>query len=218
MHEWNLSLPTFSAYHTRSSSPHWRPNSLQRKSNQNSWHVGSGGLICVAKTEKKNQWSLKWEIRLRFGLCYAVFHPSIHLSIHPFSTAYLGWGNGGSSLSREAQTSPSPVTSSSTSGGVPRPAERHSPSSVSWVSRGAFYRWDVPWTPHQEGVLTRCPNHLIWVLSAWRSSNFTLSSSIRAALLTRSLKESPATLRWKLISATCTCDLVLSVTTQSSCT
>ena len=69
---------------------------------------------------------------------------SIHLSIHPFSTAYLGWGNGGSSLSREAQTSPSPVTSSSTSGGVPRPAERHSPSSVSWVSRGAFYRWDVP--------------------------------------------------------------------------
>lgn len=32
--------------------------------------------------------------------------------------------------------------------GVPRPPERHSLPSVFWV----FYRWDVPWTPHQGNV------------------------------------------------------------------
>ncbi|KAK5620846.1 hypothetical protein CRENBAI_017805 [Crenichthys baileyi] len=32
--------------------------------------------------------------------------------------------------------------------GVPRPAERHCPSSVSWASS----RWDVPGTPPEEGV------------------------------------------------------------------
>ncbi|MEQ2278308.1 hypothetical protein XENORESO_015980 [Xenotaenia resolanae] len=32
--------------------------------------------------------------------------------------------------------------------GVPRPAKRHSPSSVSWASS----RWDVPGTPPEEGV------------------------------------------------------------------
>ncbi|MED6273271.1 1-phosphatidylinositol 4,5-bisphosphate phosphodiesterase beta-1 [Characodon lateralis] len=36
--------------------------------------------------------------------------------------------------------------------GVPRPAERHSPSSVSWAIPWASSRWDVPGTPPEEGV------------------------------------------------------------------
>ncbi|MEQ2176588.1 hypothetical protein GOODEAATRI_029470, partial [Goodea atripinnis] len=36
--------------------------------------------------------------------------------------------------------------------GVPRPAERRSPSSVSWVVPWASSRWDVPGTPPEEGV------------------------------------------------------------------
>ncbi|MEQ2230624.1 hypothetical protein ILYODFUR_031355, partial [Ilyodon furcidens] len=36
--------------------------------------------------------------------------------------------------------------------GVPRPAERHSPSSVSWAVPWASSRWDVPGTPPKEGV------------------------------------------------------------------
>uniref|UniRef100_A0A3Q3JZQ7 AP-3 complex subunit beta n=1 Tax=Monopterus albus TaxID=43700 RepID=A0A3Q3JZQ7_MONAL len=39
-------------------------------------------------------------------------------SIHPFSSAYPGPGRGGSSLSKDAQTSLSPDTSSSSSGGI----------------------------------------------------------------------------------------------------
>ncbi|MEQ2288289.1 hypothetical protein AMECASPLE_021197, partial [Ameca splendens] len=36
--------------------------------------------------------------------------------------------------------------------GVPRPAERHSPSSVSWVVPWTSSRWDVPGTPPEEGI------------------------------------------------------------------
>ncbi|KAK0136682.1 hypothetical protein N1851_027129 [Merluccius polli] len=60
------------------------------------------------------------------------------------------------------------------------------------------------------GILTRYPSHLIWLLSTRRSSGSTLSSSRMTELLTLSLRESPATLRRKLISAACTRDLVLS--------
>ncbi|MED6248464.1 hypothetical protein ATANTOWER_000718, partial [Ataeniobius toweri] len=35
--------------------------------------------------------------------------------------------------------------------GVPRPAERHSPSSVSWAVPWASSQWDVPGTPPEEG-------------------------------------------------------------------
>uniref|UniRef100_A0A672HMV5 NACHT domain-containing protein n=1 Tax=Salarias fasciatus TaxID=181472 RepID=A0A672HMV5_SALFA len=45
---------------------------------------------------------------------------NIHPSIHPSSAAYPGPGRGGSSLSRDAQTSLSPDTSSSSSGRIPR--------------------------------------------------------------------------------------------------
>ncbi|KAI3370842.1 hypothetical protein L3Q82_007128 [Scortum barcoo] len=78
----------------------------------------------------------------------------IHPSIHPSSSIRLvrdRVGSGGSSLSRDAQTSLTPDTSSSSSGGiprgVPRPAERHSLSSVSWVFPEASSRWDTPGTP-----------------------------------------------------------------------
>ncbi|MEQ2247814.1 hypothetical protein ILYODFUR_012958 [Ilyodon furcidens] len=36
--------------------------------------------------------------------------------------------------------------------GVPRPAERYSPSSVSWAVPRASSRWDLPGTPPEEGV------------------------------------------------------------------
>ncbi|KAK5601518.1 hypothetical protein CRENBAI_024908 [Crenichthys baileyi] len=71
------------------------------------------------------------------------------------SPVYPGPGRGGSRLSRDTQTSLSPDTSSSSSGGspgVPRPAERHSPSSVSWAVSWASSRWDVPGTSTEEGV------------------------------------------------------------------
>uniref|UniRef100_A0A8C7Y7C0 Uncharacterized protein n=1 Tax=Oryzias sinensis TaxID=183150 RepID=A0A8C7Y7C0_9TELE len=45
---------------------------------------------------------------------------SCFLFIHPSSSAYPGPGRGGSSLSRDAQTSLTPATSSSSSGGTPR--------------------------------------------------------------------------------------------------
>ncbi|KAK0136585.1 hypothetical protein N1851_027270 [Merluccius polli] len=61
------------------------------------------------------------------------------------------------------------------------------------------------------GILTRCPSHLIWLLSTRRSSGSTPSSSRMTELLTLSLRESPATLLRKLISAACTRDLVLSL-------
>uniref|UniRef100_A0A3B5LB82 Aspartyl beta-hydroxylase/Triadin domain-containing protein n=1 Tax=Xiphophorus couchianus TaxID=32473 RepID=A0A3B5LB82_9TELE len=40
--------------------------------------------------------------------------------IHPFSSTYPGFGRGANSLRREAQTSFSPATCSSSSGGIPR--------------------------------------------------------------------------------------------------
>ena len=56
------------------------------------------------------------------------------------------------------------------------------------------------------GILTKCLN-LIWPLLERRSSGSTPNSSQMAELLTLSLGPSPATLRWKLISAACPCDL-----------
>ena len=61
-----------------------------------------------------------------------------------------------------------------------------------------------------------CLNHLNWLLSTWRSSVSNLSLSEMSKLLNLSLRLSPATLRRKLISAACICNLILSVTTQSS--
>uniref|UniRef100_A0AAZ1X3V8 G-protein coupled receptors family 1 profile domain-containing protein n=1 Tax=Oreochromis aureus TaxID=47969 RepID=A0AAZ1X3V8_OREAU len=122
------------------------------------------------------------------------FHPSIHL--HPL---YPRPGRGGSSLSREAQTSLSPRVLGLPRGLLPVGHARNT-------------------SPRRRpgGILVRCPNHLNWLLSMWRSSGSTLSPSRMAELLTLSLRERPATLRRKPISAACIRDLVLSVTTHSS--
>lgn len=58
----------------------------------------------------------------------------------PFSTAYLRSGHGGSILIKEAQTSLSPASSSSFNKfwDIPRPGEKCSPFTVSWVIYGAF--------------------------------------------------------------------------------
>ncbi|MEQ2224445.1 hypothetical protein ILYODFUR_007528 [Ilyodon furcidens] len=72
-----------------------------------------------------------------------------HLLLH------LGWGRWGSRLSRDTQTSLSPYTSPSSSGGaqgVPRPSKRHSPSSVSWAVPWASSRWDMSGAPPEEGI------------------------------------------------------------------
>ncbi|TWW56132.1 hypothetical protein D4764_08G0001190 [Takifugu flavidus] len=47
---------------------------------------------------------------------------------------------------------------------------------------------------HPRGILTRCPSHLIWLLSTRRSSGSTPSSSRMTELLTLSLRESTVTL------------------------
>ncbi|MEQ2285803.1 hypothetical protein AMECASPLE_035654 [Ameca splendens] len=71
------------------------------------------------------------------------------------SSAYPGPGRGCSRLSRDTQTSspqtphPAPLGGAQ---GVPRPAERHSPSGVSWAVPWASSQWDVPGTPPEEGV------------------------------------------------------------------
>ncbi|MEQ2228270.1 hypothetical protein ILYODFUR_007324 [Ilyodon furcidens] len=81
--------------------------------------------------------------------------------------------------------------------GVPRPAERHSPSSVSWAVPWTSSRWDVYWNTSRGrrpgGIWYRCPSHLNWLLSMWRSSGSTPSPSRMAELLT---------LQRKLISPT----------------
>ncbi|KAI3351848.1 hypothetical protein L3Q82_020243 [Scortum barcoo] len=73
-------------------------------------------------------------------------HPSIFICLIRDRVA-----GGGSSLSRDAQTSLTPETlPPSLPGGprgVPRPAERHSLSSMSWVFLEASSRWDMPGTP-----------------------------------------------------------------------
>ncbi|MEQ2183082.1 hypothetical protein GOODEAATRI_028994 [Goodea atripinnis] len=62
----------------------------------------------------------------------------------------------GAADSVESTRHPSPQTPSPArpgeSQGVPRPAERHSPSSVSWAVSWASSGWGVPGTPPKEGI------------------------------------------------------------------
>ncbi|KAK3561717.1 hypothetical protein QTP86_012608, partial [Hemibagrus guttatus] len=60
--------------------------------------------------------------------------------------------------------------------GFPRPAERHSLSSVSWVFPVGHARNTSPGR-RPGGIRNRCPSHLNWPLSMWRSSSSTPSSS-----------------------------------------
>lgn len=50
--------------------------------------------------------------------------------------------------------------------GVPRPAERHSPASVSWSSPGVFAQWDVPGrvpgAVYQEASLPGASSLALW--------------------------------------------------------
>lgn len=59
-------------------------------------------------------------------------------------------------------------------------------------------------TPHRGSIPFRSQKYLF---SMWTSSGSTLSSSWMVKLLILSLKEKPATLRRKLISTACICDL-----------
>ncbi|KAJ0064332.1 hypothetical protein NL108_003605 [Boleophthalmus pectinirostris] len=92
------------------------------------------------------------------------------MSIHPCSSAYLGSGRGGISLSRDSQTSLTPDTSSSSSGGDPEVFPGQSTDIVPRACPGS--------------------SHLNWLLSTWRSSGSTPSSSRVTELLTLSLKVS----------------------------
>ncbi|KAK3522485.1 hypothetical protein QTP86_015542 [Hemibagrus guttatus] len=76
---------------------------------------------------------------------------NINSFIHSLSSAYPEPGRGGSSLSRDAQTLPPAFLEGPR--GVPRPAEKHSLSSVSWVFPGASSRWGIPRTPSQGVIL-----------------------------------------------------------------
>ncbi|TWW71201.1 hypothetical protein D4764_17G0006840 [Takifugu flavidus] len=101
-------------------------------------------------------------------------------SIHPSSTAYPGSGRGGSSLRREAQTSLSPATSSSSSGGIPRRSqasqETKSLQRVLGLPGGLLPEGHALNTSpgrRPGAIRTRCPSHLIWLLSTRRSSDST---------------------------------------------
>ena len=101
-------------------------------------------------------------------------YPSIYPSIHPSSNAYLGSGREGSSLSRESQTSQSPATLSSSSGGfrgIPKPAKRKHvlglPGRLLPMGRALNTSSGRP----PVGILIRCPNPL-WLLWARSSAGF----------------------------------------------
>ncbi|CAM4646829.1 unnamed protein product [Leuciscus chuanchicus] len=83
--------------------------------------------------------------------------------------------------------------------GVSRLAGRHNPSSVLPGKASRRHPEQMPEPPQM-----------------WRSSGSSLSSSRVTELITLYLRDRPATLRRKLISAACIQDLVLSVMTHSS--
>ena len=138
---------------------------------------------------------------------------------HPYFSTYLGWDCGGSSLSRKAQTFLSLATSSCSFGGGG--GSKAFQDVLRLAKRQSFYLVLVPprslntlTRKHPGGMLTRCPSHDILLFSTWRCSG-SLCLSQMTELLTLSIAI-PATLRRKLISVTCICDLVISVTTQTS--
>lgn len=75
--------------------------------------------------------------------------------------------------------------------------------------------WNTSTGRCHRGILVIRLSHLNWLFSMWRSSGSTSTPSWMTKLLTQSLRESRDTLQRKIISPTCICDLVLSITTQS---
>ena len=110
---------------------------------------------------------------------------------------------------------PHRLTLTGESPGTPRPEKRYNPSTWSWVYPlvllpvGRARNTSLGKRP--SGILIRCLNHLNWLLSTQRSSGSTLSPSRMAELLSLSVRETPATLQRKPISASCTPDLIHSV-------
>ncbi|KAK5621036.1 hypothetical protein CRENBAI_015127 [Crenichthys baileyi] len=124
----------------------------------------------------------------------------------------------GAADSVETSRCPSPQTPPPAPPGgphsVPRPAKRYSPSSVFWAVPWASSRWDVPGKPPEEGLQEASA---IGEEEPPQLAPLDVEEQrLYSELLTLSLRECPATLRRKLISAACIWDLVLSVMTQSS--
>ena len=156
-----------------------------------------------------------------FGFSFFFFF-RLHQSIHPSSSACPVSGRGGSCLSRDTQTSPQPgyflqlfwedpKVFPGQLGDIVAPAfPGSSPGSPpSGTCQEHLPRQASRGHPKQMPE----PSSLNWLLSMWRRSGSTPSSSRMTELLTLSLRERPATL---LISAACIQDLILSVMTQSS--
>uniref|UniRef100_A0A3B3CUY0 Butyrophilin subfamily 2 member A2-like n=1 Tax=Oryzias melastigma TaxID=30732 RepID=A0A3B3CUY0_ORYME len=80
-----------------------------------------------------------------------------------------------------------------------RPAEKHSVFSMSWVFPGASAQWDMLGTLHQGGVQEVSGSDVRITLTG----SSTPSTLRVTKLLTLSLRERPAALQRKLISATC---------------
>ncbi len=134
-------------------------------------------------------------------LLYSNFHPSPLLCLS-------GPGRGGSSLSRDAQTSsPRPHPPAP-------PGARGIPSQpVGDIIPPASSPGSPPGGTRPEQLPRKRPGCIWTDARATSADSSTLSSSRVTELLTLSLRERPATLRRKLISAACIRDLVLSVMT-----
>ena len=141
---------------------------------------------------------------------YLEHHPSIHPSIH-LLPLYPGPVAGAAAWAGTPRL-PSPRTFSPVlpggSQGVPRPAEWHSPGSSSGSPPGGACQEHLPWNASRE------PPQLAPLDVEQRRLYSELLPGDRAPH--PSLRERPATLRRKLISAACVRDLILLVTNQSS--
>lgn len=90
------------------------------------------------------------------------------------------------------------------------------PGQMSYIISGLLPAGCASKQRHPGSIPNKCPNHLNWLLSMHRSNSSTPSSLWMTKLLILSWTLSPATLQRKFILVNCICDLILSVTTQSS--
>ncbi|MEQ2237861.1 hypothetical protein ILYODFUR_027480 [Ilyodon furcidens] len=122
-----------------------------------------------------------------------------HSYSYSSSSALSGPGRRGSRLNRDTLTSLSPDTSSSSYRGQPKTFPGQPRDIVPPVCPGGRPRGPLPGGTCLEhlrgrrlgGIRYRCPSRLKWLLSMWRSSGSTPSSSRMAELLTLSLSARP---------------------------
>lgn len=95
-----------------------------------------------------------------------------------------GLARGGRRLYREAQTSLSPITSSSPSGGTPRRSQEswkmYFLQHVLVLPRGPLpvdCAWNTSPSRDPGGILVKCPNYLIWLLLMQRGNGSVLNPS-----------------------------------------